>query len=113
MDTFERSVVATILDASGVALAGVEEDVQRFVRDGVRAMPIHLRAGVRTLERFLGARALARHGRPFAALDTGQRASELRAWGRSRLDPVRQYVRLVRSLTLFAAYERRSSTPAS
>lgn len=77
----------------------VRAGVEAFVDASLRHMPEHLRAGVvagsvTLAAGSLGARLL---GRPLAAY--------AEALERSPLPPVRQYVRLLRSLVLFAEQE--------
>jgi hypothetical protein len=93
-----------------LADSGVEEDprlrarVLAFVDERVASMPSHLRLGVRATEWILllisrGGRGPAAHGA------RGELPRRLRRWGSSRLPPVTQYVRLIRSLVLLAAHE--------
>lgn len=90
---FEREVVSTLT-------AGIEEplrsQVKAYVDDALGAMPEHLRAGMAAESVALGLWARLRGSRH------GVRLEPLEA---SRLDPVRQYVRLLRSLVLFAEHE--------
>jgi len=74
----------------------VEPVVQSFVQDRIRCMPAHLRAGVTLAELLL---RLSTMGRP----DLPTEAS----W-QWHLPPVRDYIRLVRSLVVFAAAEASS-----
>jgi hypothetical protein len=90
---FEREVVSTLT-------AGIDEplrsDVETYVDDALRAMPEHLRAGMAAESVALGLWARLR----------GRRGGvDLEALESSPLDPVRQYVRLLRSLVLFAEHE--------
>lgn len=98
---FERQVVTHLirpdLDEQG------RSDVEAYVDSALRVMPGHLRAGVAAESLAFGAwpslqRAV---GRPDPA--TVDRAVE---WCRtSRIDVVRQYVRLLESLVIFAENE--------
>jgi len=107
LHAFRRAVVATVLeDAAAPATEDVAEDVQGFVADGVGAMPLHLRLGVFSLEVLLAMDTLARSGKPFPRLGSDQRLARVRSWETSRLGPANQFVRLIRSLVLFAAHER-------
>lgn len=104
---FQHGLVATLLEDSGARVdPALERDVQSFVADGVRSMPTHLRLGVESVALLLRVDSLARNGKPFARLGPAARRAAVRTWDASRIDPVRQYIRLVRSLVLFAAYER-------
>ena len=105
--TFRRAVVATVLsDAAAPEAGDVEDDVQRFVADGIGAMPPHLRLGVRALEVLLAAATVLRSRHDLARLGPDERLAQVRSWETSRLGPANQYVRLIRSLVLFAAHER-------
>jgi hypothetical protein len=77
--------------------------VESYVNDTLRSMPEHLRAGVFGESLLLGIPSLASHalGRDD---DEALRARLLR-WSTSRIDFVRQYVRLLHSLVLFAENE--------
>lgn len=104
---FERTVVQTLLEDAGVkAGPAAEREVEEFVAEGLRRMPPHLRLGVGSIVRVLMLLSFARRGRSFGRLEPAERREALRSWGASPLDPVRQYVRLMRSLVLFAANER-------
>src|SRR5207244_6887893 len=86
------------------------EDLERvtgFVDGRIESMPAHLRLGVEAVEILLAFRATARTGRSPARLGEDALISLVGAWERSRLGPVRQYVRLVRSLAVFALYDQR------
>jgi hypothetical protein len=92
---FERQVVTTLtanLDE------GLRAEVAAYVDETLHAMPEHLRAGMAAESLALGAWARLRGG-------TGTSGASLERLESSRLDPVRQYVRLLRSLVLFAEHE--------
>ncbi len=102
---FERQVVSTLMDPSldPTARAAVE----RYVDDTLRSMPEHLRAGVALESVVFG-------GVPYLAHLAGREdrsAIERRVerWKTSALDPLRQYVRLLHSLVLFAENELASA----
>ena len=102
---FERQVVTTLtadLDE------GLRAQVEAYVDETLRAMPEHLRAGMAAESLALGAWARLR--------GTGARQSDAGAFldrlETSRLDPLRQYVRLLRSLVLFAEHELHQPIPA-
>ena len=90
---FEREVVSTLT-------AGIDEplrsEVEAYVDDALRAMPEHLRAGMAAESLVLGL---------WARLRGAGQGVQLEPLEASRLDPVRQYVRLLRSLVLFAEHE--------
>ena len=82
--------------------------VESYVDHTLRSMPEHLRAGVLAESLLFGARPRLAH-----ALGRDDREG-LRArvdrWRTSRIDFVRQYVRLLHSLVLFAENELAPST---
>ena len=94
---FERQVVTTLtanLDE------GLRAEITAYVDETLRAMPEHLRAGMAAESVALGAWARLRGG-----AGTSAPGASLERLESSRLDPVRQYVRLLRSLVLFAEHE--------
>ncbi len=98
---FERQVVGTLMSPTldGPARSAVES----YVSTTLQSMPEHLRAGVVAESIALGSRVVARvpdgPARPSAS---GTRVAR---WKTSKIDPVRQYVRLLQSLVLFAENE--------
>jgi hypothetical protein len=94
---FERQVVATLTETR-------DDDRRKAVEgyvDGVlAALPDHIRAGVAAESLLIGAWSRLSHGGTGSAHPV--RIESLDA---SRIGPVRQYVRLLRSLVLFAEYE--------
>ena len=98
------------LSEAVLAGAAVEEDprlrarVLAFVDERIVSMPSHLRVGVRATEWFL--LLISRGGpAPTAHGARGELARRLHRWESSRLPPVTQYLRLIRSLVLLAAHE--------
>ena len=96
---FEREVVASLVTSTD---AEVQSAVLTYVDRSLRSMPEHLRAGVAAESVVLG--AWVRLRRRLGATGDDLR-SQLEAWQDSRLDPVRQYVRMLRSLVLYAEHE--------
>src|SRR4051812_24131874 len=94
------------LDSS--ARAAVEE----YVGSTLQSMPEHLRAGVAAESIVLGSLSWLedRIGR----LDDRRLRTRVAGWKASKIDPVRQYVRLLESLVLFAENElvADAATPA-
>jgi len=78
-----------------------------FVDGRIRSMPLHLRIGIAAVEAMLIARSTTRTGRRPARLDAASLQPVVRRWKHSRLGPVRQYVRLVSSLVIFATFDQR------
>ena len=93
---FERQVVTTL---TATLDEGLRAEVEAYVDETLRAMPEHLRAGMAAESVALGAWARLRGTGGSAA------GASLDRLETSRLDPVRQYVRLLRSLVLFAEHE--------
>jgi hypothetical protein len=77
--------------------------VESYVDETLRSMPEHLRAGVAAESLAFGAttRVKAALGR----LDPARLAVRVEGWKTSSIDPIRQYVRLLQSLVLFAEHE--------
>ena len=96
---FERQVVEALVTTTDDE---VRAAVESYIEGALRSMPQHLRAGLAGESLLLGGwAALARiGGRSRTAL-----LDRLESWDASRLDVVRQYVRLLRSLVLFAENE--------
>jgi hypothetical protein len=104
LTSFHSAAVAALVDAeavpAGPALVG---EVQTFVCDQLRRLPLHVRAGVQLIAVILTLRSAARG--PFWRQDSKVRLRALRRWESSSLGPVSQYVRLIRSLVLLRAHE--------
>lgn len=107
---FEREVVRSLANPE---LGEPERAaVEAYVDTTLRSMPEHLRLGVAAESVIFGApwfaahlvarRVLHRHapGRPARGV-----ARRVERWRTSRFDPLRQYVRLLQSLVLFAELE--------
>lgn len=95
---FERDVVGALGSSPDPT---TRSDVETFVDGSLRAMPRHIRAGV--LVGSLGLSTWVRLWRP-PTTTTGL-ADRVHRWESSPLGPVRQYVRMFRSLVLFSEYE--------
>ena len=96
---FERQVVATLVSSLD---DGRRKAVESYVDGALAALPDHIRAGVAAESLLIGAWSRltgrgAAAGRPHPV-----RIQSLEA---SPIGPVRQYVRLLRSLVLFAEHE--------
>jgi hypothetical protein len=97
---FERQVVTTLAaDVDEPRRSAIEE----YVDGALGAMPEHLRAGVVAESLVLG--AWVRLQRALGRLDRRTLDTRLEAWEASPIGPVRQYVRMMRSLVLFAEHE--------
>ena len=98
---FERQVVGALMSSTLDDRARIA--VESYVDETLRSMPEHLRAGVLAESLLFGARPRLAHalGR---ADNVGLRA-RIDRWSTSRIDFVRQYVRLLHSLVLFAENE--------
>jgi hypothetical protein len=97
----EREVVASLvrptIDDTG------RSAVETYVDDSLRSMPEHLRVGIAAESLLFGAwpklqDALGRY-------DRQSMGARVQRWKTSRFDLVRQYVRLLHSLVLFAEHE--------
>ena len=77
--------------------------VESYVDDTLRSMPEYLRAGVLAESLLFGAGPRLAHA--FGRLDTERLRARIDHWRTSRIDFVRQYVRLLQSLVLFAENE--------
>lgn len=99
----EREVVGALTDSGDPQ---VRSSVEAFVDGSLRDMPEHLRAGVAGESLLLGAYVAALRG--LGRLPSGDRSAlreHLDAWEASRIGVVRQYVRLMKSLVVFAEHE--------
>jgi hypothetical protein len=98
---FERQVVRTLM--SPTLDVGARSAIESYVAATLHSMPEHLRAGVAAESIVLGARSWleARAGH----IDERRVRARVARWKNSELDPVRQYVRLLGSLVLFAENE--------
>ena len=93
---FEREVVRSLVTSPDARL---RSEVESYVDGCLRAMPEYLRAGVTAESVVLGAWAGVRGRR------TDGLRGQLDDWDVSPIGVVRQYVRLLRSLVLFAECE--------
>lgn len=79
----------------------VERELEAFLAAQTGAMPRHLRVALRAaLALFTWLPAL-RWGRPYAALAPSAQQRVVLAWSVSAFGPLRDFVKLVRSLALF------------
>ena len=97
---FEREVVGALVESPDPR---VRSAVESFVDGSLRDMPEPIRAGVAAESVLLGAygAVLARRGR----LDRATLLSRLDAWETAPISFLRQWVRMMRSLVLFAENE--------
>ena len=103
---FERQVVGALMSSTldDSARAAVES----YVDSTLRSMPEHLRAGVVAESLLFGARPRLAHA--LGRTDRAGLRARIDSWSTSRIDFVRQYVRLLHSLVLFAENELAPST---
>lgn len=103
---FERRVVEALMrpDLPEAGRRAVFEHVEL----SLRSMPEHLRLGVLGESILLGAPALA--ARAANRFDEQALRRRVDRWRTSRIDLIRQYVRLLGSLVLFAEEEHTDST---
>jgi hypothetical protein len=97
----ERQVVASLVSPD--LDDGHRAEVVDYVDGALRAMPEHLRAGVAAESLVLGAWPRAQQALGRLAPHTIE--SLVDRWKASRIDPIRQYVRMLQSLVLFAENE--------
>jgi hypothetical protein len=98
MLSFERQVVTSLVHDLPREL---QPPVRAYVDSALGALPEHLRAGVAAESVLLGAWARARRTLRHRPADE----VPLDVLEASPIGPVRQYVRLMRSLVLFAEHE--------
>ena len=102
-----RAVAASIVDAEvgPTVPAAVASEASAWVEQQVTALAPHIRLGVHAVGILVAGHALAVGRRPLWRLPDPERRQLLERWRRSRLVPVTQYLRLQRSLVLYAVYE--------
>jgi hypothetical protein len=98
---FERQVVGALMSSTLDDRARVA--VESYVDDTLRSMPEHLRAGVLGESLLFGTRPLLAHA--LGRDDPERLHARIERWRTSKIDFVRQYVRLLHSLVLFAENE--------
>ncbi|MCL4291755.1 MAG: hypothetical protein KJ056_01800 [Acidimicrobiia bacterium] len=108
MRRIERRVVALL--ARGEPDAARLEAIQAYVGETLRLMPDHLRLGVALESAAIGTVDAA--ARAVGLLDDDRLRLILERWEASSVTPLRQYVRLLRSLTLYAGEELDHAVPA-
>lgn len=98
---FEQQVVGALISPD--LDADTRAAVESYVAGTLQSMPEHLRAGVIAETLALGSRSWIeqRAGR----FDPERLRERLTRWKHSSIDPIRQYVRLLESLVLFAENE--------
>ncbi len=97
----ERQVVASF--ANPALDERTRHSVEAYVENTLRSMPEYLRAGVAAESLLFG--AWPRIASSLGRLDADGIKRRIERWSTSRLDPLRQYVRLLHSLVLFAENE--------
>ena len=98
---FERQVVGTLM--SPALDAHTRSTVEAYVSSTLHSMPEHLRAGVAAESIVLGGWSWIENR--IGRLDDAHIRTRVARWKASKIDPVRQYVRLLESLVLFAENE--------
>ena len=97
----EREVVASLVSPN------LGDDrrsaVEQYVDESLHAMPEHLRLGVAAESLLFG--AWPRLQDALGRYDRRSMNTRVERWKASRFDPIRQYVRLIQSLVLFAEHE--------
>ena len=100
---FERQVVGALM--SPALDPGARAAVESYVSESLHSMPEYLRAGVIAESLVFGA------GLRIGRRDDARLRARINGWKTSHIDFVRQYVRLLQSLVLFAENELAPSTP--
>jgi hypothetical protein len=98
---FERQLVRTLM--SPELDARYRSEIEAYVDGTLRSMPEHLRAGVAAESLVFGASTRLAHA--LGRFDESRLRARVKRWKSSSVDPVRQYVRLLQSLVLFAENE--------
>ena len=83
----------------------VERDVTRYVAQQIHSMPSFLRLPYRLALFGFEALALLRYGRPFRALPPAKRAAYLAYWNDAPIAPMRDVVKLIRSVALLVYFD--------
>jgi hypothetical protein len=99
---FERQVVESLSTAPDQPTRSA---VEAFVDGSLRAMPEASRAGVIAASVLMGGYAGALRATGRLGADSHALKDRLVVWETSRIGPLRQYVRLFRSLILFSENE--------
>jgi len=85
--------------------AAVRRDAAAFVTSQIRAMPSVLRLPVVLAVLVLDALPLVRYGRRFRGLDRARQEAALARWSANPLGPLRDVLKLLRSLALLAYFD--------
>ena len=96
---FERQVVDTLGSVDGDRRA----DVEAYVDGALRVMPESIRVGVIAETLVLGSWPRLQHA--FGRFDPKSLEPRIARWEASPIAPIRQYVRALRALVLFAECE--------
>jgi hypothetical protein len=99
---FHLSVIETLLSLEGT---GHGDEPATFVLGQVEALPVLTRTGVQLAALFLAGLTVLTRGAWFPRLSLDRRQATVRRWDSLGLPPARLYLRLMRSLTLFAAFD--------
>ena len=98
---FERQVVGALM--SPTLAPDTRSAVESYVSETLSSMPEHLRLGVAAESVMLGSWSWVED--QLGRLDQRRLATRVAHWKTSKIDVVRQYVRLLQSLVLFAENE--------
>jgi hypothetical protein len=98
---FERQVVGTLM--SPTLDSDTRSAVESYVSNTLHSMPEHLRAGVAAESIVLGGWSWLEN--QAGRLNDRRLRTRVTGWKTSKIDPIRQYVRLLESLVLFAENE--------
>lgn len=99
---FEREVVGAL---GTVSDQPTQSSVEAFVDGSLRAMPEHIRVGVAASSLLLGGYVSSLRGTGRLDHSPATLRRSLERWETSPIGPLRQYVRMFRSLVLFGENE--------
>lgn len=102
MRAFHLAVIETLLSFEGPRRG---DEPATFVLGQIHALPALTRTGVQLAAVFLAGLTLITTGTWFPRLSLERRQATVRRWEALGLLPARLYLRLIRSLSLFAAFD--------
>ena len=104
-----RGIVTVILppypDLDAATRRTVEQDVTSYVARQIHSMPSFLRLPYRLALFAFAWLPLFRYGHWFGSLPPDRRVSYLASWNDARFAPMRDFVKLIRSIALLAYFD--------
>jgi hypothetical protein len=102
---FHHAAIDALIALDAPALTDTQrQEVRAFAAAQLAGLPAHIALGVNVAGLLLAVGALTR-GSAFGRMTPSAQANVVAGWERSRLPSTRLYLRLVRSLVLFGAYD--------